>query len=55
MLRVIGDERQQAYQMRWNTLPYNLNIREYHSPNKMSNELEMTPMYKQAMKSLKVN
>ena len=33
MFRFIGDENMQALQRRWNTLPYILKIREYHSPH----------------------
>jgi len=42
MLRFLGDESQQACQRRWNTLPYNLNIGEYHSPERMRDALEIT-------------
>jgi len=35
MFRLLGDDSQQYFQRRWNTLPYNLKIREYHSPYKM--------------------
>jgi len=52
---LLGDESQQACQRRWNTLPYNLKIREYHSPERMRDALERTPLYKKALERLKVN
>ena len=55
MLIFLRDERQKVCQRRWNTLPYNVNIREYHSPDRMMDALERTPMYKQALQGLKVN
>jgi len=48
-LRLLGDESPQACQGRWGTLPYNLKIREYHSPERMRDALERTPLYKKAM------
>jgi len=41
--------------MRWNTFLYNLKIREYHSPHRMREALNRTPMYKQVLQRLKVN
>jgi len=40
---------------RWNTLPHNLKIREYHSPQRLRKALNMTPMYEKSMQRLKVN
>ena len=54
-LRLLGNESQQACQRRWNTLPYSLNIRAYHSPERMRDALERTPMYKKALQRLKVS
>ena len=45
----------QAFQSRWNTFPYSLKIKEYHSPQRMREALNRTPMYKQALQRLKVN
>lgn len=36
-------------------MPYNLQIREYDSPERLRNALEMTPLYKKAMQILKIN
>lgn len=49
MLRLLGDDSQQAYQRRWNTLPYSLKIKEYHSPDRMRDALERAPMYKKTL------
>lgn len=38
-LRFLGNEGQQTCQRRWNALPYNLRIREYHSPERMRDAL----------------
>lgn len=54
MFRFLGDDSMQACQ-RWNTLPYSLKIREYHSPKRMREALNRTPMYKQALQRLQVN
>lgn len=32
MLRLLGDDSIHAFLRRWNTFPYNLKIKEYHSP-----------------------
>jgi len=32
MFKLLGDYNMKDFQRRWNTLPYNLKIREYHSP-----------------------
>jgi len=55
MLRLLGDESMQAFQRRWNTFPYSLKIREYHSPQRMREALNKTPMYKKALQRLQVN
>ena len=39
----------------WNTLPHSLQIREYHSPMRMKEELRRVLMYKCSMQKLKVN
>ena len=46
MFGLLGDESMQACQRRWNTLSDSLKIREYHSPQRMREALNMTPMYK---------
>ena len=46
MLRLLGDENIHACLRRWNTFPYSLNIIEYHSPQRMREALNKTPMYK---------
>lgn len=35
VFKFLGDDSMQFFQRRWNTLPYNLKIREYHSPQRM--------------------
>ena len=55
MFKLLGDDSKQACQRRWNTLPYSLQIREYHSLQRMRGALNRTPMYKQALQRLKVN
>ena len=55
MFRFLGDDSKQDFQRRGNTFPYNLKIREYNSPDKMREALNITPMYKQALQRLKVN
>lgn len=55
MFRLSGDESMQACQRRWNTLPYSFKTREYHSPQRMREALNRTPMYKQTLQRLKVN
>ena len=49
ILRLLGNKSQQACQRRWGTLPYNLRIREYHSPERMRDALERTPLYKNSL------
>jgi len=51
----LGDDIMKSCQRRWNTSPYNLKIREYHSPQRVREALNMTPMYKQTILRLKVN
>jgi len=55
MERLPGDDCIHACMRRWNTLPYRLQIREYHSPTRMKEELRRVPMYKSSMQSFKVN
>jgi len=55
ILRLPGDESQQACQRRWGTLPYNIRIRDYHSPKRMRDALERTPLYKKALQRLKID
>lgn len=55
MFRFIGDDNLQCFQRRWNTLTYNLKIREFHSPDRMREALNRTPMCKKAFQRLKVN
>lgn len=49
MFIFLGENSQQACQRRWNTLPYNLKVREYHSIDRMREALNRTPMYKHAL------
>ena len=55
MFRLLGDDSMQACLRRWNTFPYNLKIREYHSTQRMREALSRTPIYKKSIKRLKVN
>ena len=55
MFRLLGDDSICACLRRWNTLPHNLKIREYHSPQRLREALNRTPMYKKSMQRLKVN
>lgn len=55
MFKLLGDDSMQSCQRRWNTFPYNLKIREYHSPQRMREALNRTPMYKQTIQRIKVN
>ena len=55
MFRLLGDDSIHACFKRWNTLPHILKIREYHSPQRLREALNRTPMYKQSMQRLKVN
>jgi len=55
MERLLGDDCVHACMRRWNTLPYSLQINEYHSPIRMKEALRRVPMYKCSMQRLKVN
>lgn len=55
MFRLLGDDSIHAWLRRWNTLPYNLKIREYHSPQRLREAHNRTPMYNKYMQRLKVN
>ena len=55
MIRLLGDDSIHACLRRWNTLPHSSNIREYHSPQRLREALNKTPMYKQSIQQLKVN
>ena len=46
MLRLLGDENMQACVRRWNTFPYSLKMREYHSPQRMREALNILAIYK---------
>ncbi len=45
MFRFLGDDSMQACQRRWNTMPYSLKIREYHSPKSTREALPRVPLY----------
>ena len=49
MFKLLGDDSIHAFLRRWNTLLHSLKIREYHSPQRLREALNMTPMYKQSM------
>ena len=55
MERLFGDDCIHACMRRWNTLPHSLQIREYHSPDKMREALRRVPLYKHSMQSLKAS
>jgi len=55
MERLLGDDCIHACLRRWNTLPHNLQIREYHFQNKMKEALRRVPLYKNSMQSLKAH
>ena len=55
MFRMLGDDSMKSCQRICNTLPYSLKIKEYHSPQRMGEALNRTPMYKQTIQRLKVN
>lgn len=55
MFRLLGEYSIHASLRRCNTLPHNLKIKEYHSPQRLREALNMTPMYKKSMQRLKVN
>jgi len=49
MERTLGDDFIHACIRRWNTLPHKLQIREYHSPARMKEELRRVSLYKHSM------
>ena len=55
MFRLLGDDSIHACIRRWNKLPHSLKIREYHSPQRLREALNRTPMYNKSMQRLKVN
>lgn len=55
MERLFGEDCIHAYMRRWNTLPHNLQIREYHSPHRMIEALRRVPLCNNSMQSLKVH
>ena len=55
MERLSGENCLHACTRRWNTLPHNLKIREYHSPTRMRGALARVPLYKQLMQNLQAN
>lgn len=55
MFRLLGDDSIHSCLRRWNTLPHNLKIREYHSPQRLREALNRTLMDKKSMQRLKVN
>jgi len=55
MERLFGDNCIHACMRRWNTLPHSLQIKEFHSPNRMREAMRRVPLYKHSMQSLKAN
>lgn len=55
MFRLLGYDKMQVFQRRWNTFPFSLKIREYHSPQRIRETLNRTPMYMKALQIFKVN
>ena len=55
MFRLLGDDNMKACQRIWNNFRYILKIKDYHSPQRMRDALNRTPIYKQALQRLKVN
>ena len=55
MERLLVENYMHACRRRWNTLPHNLKIREYHSPTRMREALARVPLYKQLMQNLQAN
>ena len=51
---MLGTERLQACQRMWHALPHRLEIKEYHSPERLRNALERTLLYKRIMQRLKI-
>lgn len=46
---MLGTKSIQDFQRRWHALPHSLQIREYHSLERLRNALERTPLYKRIM------
>lgn len=46
IFRLLGNDSVHDWLRIWNTLPNNLKIREYHSPQRLREALNKTPMYK---------
>ena len=55
MERLLGDDCVLACMRRWNTLPHSLQIKEYHSHERMRDALERTPLYNKALQRLGIN
>lgn len=55
MERLFGDDYIHACMRRWNTLLHNLQIMEYHSPNRMREAMRRVPLNKHSMQILKAN
>ena len=55
MFTLLVDDNIHTFLRRWNTFPYSLKIRDYHSPKRLREALKMTLMYKKSMQRLKVN
>jgi len=55
MERLFGDDCIHACMRMWNTFPHSLQIKEYHSPNRMRDAMRRVPLYKHSMQSLKAN
>jgi len=55
MFRLLGEDSIHDCLRRWNTLPHNFKIKEYHSPQRLREVLNRTAMYKKSMQRLKVN
>jgi len=53
MERLLGDDCIHACMRKWNTLPHNLQIREYHSQTRMKEALKRVPLYKHSIQNLK--
>lgn len=48
-LRMLETESEHACQRRWNDMPHSLQIREYHTLERLKNALANTPLYKRAI------
>lgn len=44
----------QDFQRRWHALPYILQVKEYHSLERLRNAFERTPLYKRIMQRMKI-